>query len=537
MKKTILSLLCAVVISALCSPLFSQYQSLLTPDRKLATTDKIIETFYVGDIDTTRIVEEAIKSMLKTLDPHSTYSTPQETKELNEPLQGNFSGIGIQFQMLNDTLYVIQTTPGGPSEQVGILAGDRILSAGDSIISGVKRKNREILNILRGPKGTEVFVKVKRAGQTEPMVFRIIRDDIPIYSVDAAYMVEPGIGFISLMRFGEDTPREFREAVAKLRAQGMKSLIIDLQDNGGGYLQAAAEIAGMFLHRNEPIVFTEGERVGSVPFNAYDEGELLDIPVAVIVNQYSASASEILSGAIQDNDRGVVVGRRTFGKGLVQRPFPFPDGSMIRLTVARYHTPSGRCIQKPYTSGDDEAYSKDLATRYDLGEYFSPDSIVFSDTTIYHTLRLNRPLRGGGGIMPDVFVPLDTLPYPKYYRGLMAKGIYNRYAAQYIDARRKALKEKYPTEEIFIRDFEVTPEMIDEIIAMGEADSVKRNDEDLARALPTISMVIKGLIGRDLFEQATYSKIANPSNPAFAKAVDILREPAKYPDLLPVLSR
>ncbi|MCF0219204.1 MAG: S41 family peptidase [Muribaculaceae bacterium] len=527
MKKIFsLALVCALCIAG-----FWLSAQSFTQDRKLLAAEKIIETFYVTDIDTAKVVEEGIKAMLKTLDPHSTYSTPQETKELNEPLQGNFSGIGIQFQMLKDTLYVIQTTPGGPSEKVGILAGDRILAAGDSLISGVKRKNREILNILRGPKGTEVIVKVKRYGQNEPMLFRIIRDDIPINSIDAAYMVEPGIGFISLMRFGEETPREFREAVDKLRAEGMKSLIIDVQDNGGGYLQAAAEIAGMFLREGEPIVYTEGDRIEQTTFNTVRDGELIDIPVVILVNQYSASASEILSGAIQDNDRGVVIGRRTFGKGLVQRPFPFPDGSMIRLTVSRYHTPSGRCIQKPYSSGDDEAYTKDLVTRFDAGEYFHPDSIVFADTTIYHTLRLNRPLRGGGGIMPDVFVPLDTMPFPKYHRELMAKGIYNRYAAQYIDEHRQQLRQQYPTEEAFLQSFEVTPQMMDEIVAMGEADSVKRGD-DFPRAEPTIAYIIKGLIGRDLFEQATYSKIANPHNPIFAKGVETLRAPGKFSKLL-----
>ena len=503
----------------------------VAPDRKLAATEKLIETFYVGDVDTTKIVEDAIRAMLKTLDPHSSYSTPEETKDLNEPLQGNFSGIGIQFQMLNDTLYVIQTISGGPSEKVGILAGDRILTANDSLISGVKRKNSSVMKLLRGPKGSEVEVAVKRGKSTEPIMFRITRDDIPIYSVDAYYMIEPETGYVRISRFADNTPQEFAKALDELERKGMKKLVLDLQDNGGGYLQAAAELADMLLPKGALIVYTDGDRVS--PSHYYSQRDpLFNGPLVVLVNQYSASASEILSGAVQDNDRGLVVGRRTFGKGLVQRPFPFPDGSMIRLTVARYHTPSGRCIQKPYNGGDDKDYQLDLLNRYKAGEYSSADSIHFDDSLRYRTLVNGRTVYGGGGIMPDRFVAIDTTEYSDYYRDLMAKGIFNRYGVAYVDSARADLKKQYPTVEKFVENFEVTPVMLDDLAAMGEADGVKLDAEGMETSRNLISRVVKALIGRDLFEQDVFYRITNPSNPVFVEGVEIITSPQLYERLL-----
>ena len=340
--------------------------------------------------------------MLKTLDPHSSYSDPEETKELTTPLEGNFSGIGIQFNMLNDTLFVIQTTSGGPSEKVGILPGDRILSAGDSIISGVKSPNSRILKILRGPKGSRVDLKVLRKGVKEPIDFSITRDDIPIYSIDAAYMADPQTGYIRISRFAEETDAEFRKAVKKLRSQGMKQLIIDLEDNGGGYLNAAHQLASHFLKKGDLVVYTDAPKMGKMVYGVEQPGDLQTEKVVVLANQYSASASEILSGALQDNDRGLIVGRRTFGKGLVQRPFPFPDGSMIRLTVSKYYTPAGRSIQKPYAAGDEESYRKDIIHRYEAGEFSSEDSIHLPDSLRFETLHNHRPVYGGGGIMPEI---------------------------------------------------------------------------------------------------------------------------------------
>ena len=471
--------------------------------------------------------------MLKTLDPHSSYSDPEETKELTTPLEGNFSGIGIQFNMLNDTLFVIQTTSGGPSEKVGILPGDRILSAGDSIISGVKSPNSRILKILRGPKGSRVDLKVLRKGVKEPIDFSITRDDIPIYSIDAAYMADPQTGYIRISRFAEETDAEFRKAVKKLRSQGMKQLIIDLEDNGGGYLNAAHQLASHFLKKGDLVVYTDAPKMGKMVYGVEQPGDLQTEKVVVLANQYSASASEILSGALQDNDRGLIVGRRTFGKGLVQRPFPFPDGSMIRLTVSKYYTPAGRSIQKPYAAGDEESYRKDIIHRYEAGEFSSEDSIHLPDSLRFETLHNHRPVYGGGGIMPDLFVPIDTTAYSEYYRDLVAKGILNRYCITYVDNNRKQLKADYPTEEAFISRFSVGDPMMQEIVKMGESDSIKFNQEQFDRSRAMMETIVKGIIGRDLFETSTYFKVVNPVlNPVFRQGLELINDDKRYNRLL-----
>ena len=500
---------------------------------KIAQAEKIIEQCYVDTVDTDQLAQEAIKAMLATLDPHSTYSDPEETKELTTPLDGNFSGIGIQFNMLNDTLYVIQTTSGGPSEKVGILPGDRLIQADDSIISGVKRPNSSVIKILRGPKGTPVNLKILRKGVAQPIDFLVVRDDIPVYSIDAAYMADPTTGYIRLSRFSESTPKEISEAMAKLRKQGMKNLVLDLQDNGGGLLGSAIDLGARFLNRNDLVVYTKSPTMGEHYYATDRDGEFRDGRVVVLVNQYSASASEITAGAIQDHDRGVIVGRRTFGKGLVQRPFPFPDGSMIRLTVSKYHTPSGRCIQKPYKRGNSDEYRKDILHRYEAGEFSSAISILFSDSDKYSTLRTGRTVYGGGGVMPDVFVAVDTTGYSDYYRDLTAKGILNRFAISYVDANRKLLTRQYPTEESFISGFSVTPEMIDEMVRLGETDSVKPVPEQLEISRKTIEAILKGIIGRDLFETQTYFKVVNPVlNPVYVRGLAIINDPEEYHRLL-----
>ncbi len=472
-------------------------------------------------------------AMLKTLDPHSSYSDPEETKELTTPLEGNFSGIGVQFQMLNDTLFVIQTTSGGPSEKVGILPGDRILQAGDSLISGVKSPNSRILKILRGPKGSRVDLKVLRKGEPQPIMFSIVRDDIPVYSVDASYMADPTTGYIRISRFGEETDTEFRKAVAQLRKEGMKNLIIDLEDNGGGYLNAAHQLASHFLNYDDLVVYTDAPKLGTTVYRVEKAGDLRDGRLIILANQYSASAAEILAGAVQDNDRGLVVGRRTFGKGLVQRPFPFPDGSMIRLTVSKYYTPSGRCIQKPYAPGDEEDYRKDLLHRYEAGEYTSEDSIHLPDSLRFETLRNHRPVYGGGGIMPDRFVPIDTTAYSTYYRDLIAKGILNRYSITYVDDNRAELKRTYPTEQQFLNNFTVTDAMLADMVKLGENDSIKFVEADWQRSLPVIRTIVKAIVGRDLFENATYFKVTNPElNPIYREALALINDPETYNRLL-----
>lgn len=505
----------------------------LTPDRKLLMSEQIIERFYVDSVNSDKMVQEAIVAMLKTLDPHSTYSDPEETKELTTPLTGNFSGIGVQFNMLNDTLFVIQTTSGGPSEKVGILPGDRIIQAGDSVIAGRKLPNSRIIKILRGEKGSQVLLKVLRKGSPEPIAFLVTRDDIPVYSVDAAYMADPTTGYIRISRFGEETEKEFEKALSDLRAKGMQNLIIDLEDNGGGYLQAAHQLASHFLEKGDMVVYTDAPKMGRSDFRVERAGDFRKGRLVIMANQYSASAAEILSGAVQDNDRGLIVGRRTFGKGLVQRPFPFPDGSMIRLTVSRYYTPSGRSIQKPYAPGDEEAYRKDMLNRYEAGEFSSADSIHLPDSLRYSTLRNRRPVYGGGGIMPDLFVPIDTTMYSTYYRDLVAKGIINRFAITYVDANRKSLRAEYPDGEAFDRGFTFTPEMLDEVVALGRADSVMPDSAMFEKSRPLIATIVKGLIARDLFESTDYFRVVNPAlSPSYRAALDLINDGERYNRLL-----
>lgn len=505
----------------------------LTPDRKLLMAEQVIERFYVDSVDAGNMVQDAIVAMLKTLDPHSSYSDPEETKELTTPLEGNFSGIGVQFNMLNDTLFVIQTTSGGPSEKVGILPGDRIVQAGDSVIAGRKLPNSRIIKILRGPKGSEVDLKVLRRGEAQPIVFHVVRDDIPVYSVDAAYMADPTTGYIRVSRFGEETDKEFEAALEKLRKQGMKNLIVDLEDNGGGYLQAAHQLASHFLDKGDMVVYTDAPKMGRTVYAVEKPGNFNKGRLVIMANQYSASASEILSGAVQDNDRGLIVGRRTFGKGLVQRPFPFPDGSMIRLTVSRYYTPSGRSIQKPYAPGDEESYRKDMLHRYEAGEFSSADSIHLPDSLRFETLHNHRPVYGGGGIMPDLFVPIDTTAFTPYYRNLVAKGILNRFCITYVDRNRSQLNREYPDVDAFIAKFSVDTAMIDDIVKLGVADSVKLDSVQLERSRPMIETIVKGVIARDLFDTSAYFRVVNPQlSPVYREALGLINDERRYNRLL-----
>ncbi|MDE5662739.1 MAG: S41 family peptidase [Muribaculaceae bacterium] len=499
-----------------------------SPEQKLLMAEKAIAQLYVDSVDENKMVEDAIRGMLEKLDPHSAYSTPEETRELNEPLQGNFSGIGITFNMSSDTLYVIQTVSGGPSERVGILAGDRIIAVNDTAIAGVKMKNSDVMKRLRGPKGTDVDVTVLRIAapaEVDTIDFTITRADIPIYSVDAAYLVDASTGYIRINRFAAETAKEVRDAIRRLKKEGMKQLILDLTDNGGGYLQASTQLLGELLPEGSLAVYTEGLNSPRYDATAQPEGKtplFADGRLVVMVNQYSASASEITSGAVQDHDRGVVVGRRSFGKGLVQRPLPLPDGSMIRLTVAHYYTPTGRDIQKPYSKGDEDAYRRDIEERFNHGELMHEDSIRRNDSTVYRTLRLKRPVYGGGGITPDAFVPLDTMEYTKYYRNVMAKGLINRYAIGYVDANRKEIRRRFKTDDAFVKGFEVTPDMLEALRAMADKEGVEFDREQFERSAPLFGMVIKGLIGRDIYDNATYFKVFNSHDPIFRRAYEII---------------
>ena len=527
MKK----LLFIVLLGVFTLPVFAQTTSRMAM-RKLNLAEYAISQLYVDSVNENSLVESAIVKMLSQLDPHSTYSNPDEVKEMNEPLQGNFDGIGVQFQMMEDTLLVIQPVSGGPSEKVGILAGDRIIAVNDSAIAGVKLSTEDIMKRLRGPKGTKVDLTVLRREVKDLLHFTVKRDKIPLYSLDAAYMIEPGIGYIRVSRFAMTTGKEFLEAMQKLQAKGMVDLILDLQGNGGGYLNAAIDLANEFLGPRELIVYTEGRAEKRSNFFAKGNGHFQQGRLVLLVDEYSASASEIVAGAMQDWDRAVIVGRRSFGKGLVQRPIDLPDGSMIRLTVARYYTPSGRSIQKPYTKSakdggnavevDFEQYRSDLIARYNNGELMHADSIHFPDSLKYTTKRLGRTVYGGGGIMPDYFVPMDTTSYTKLHRNLVAKGVINKTSSVYIDTHRKDLQRRFKEFNAFNAGYQVGNDVLDILKEEAEKAKVDLTDEEYQQSLPLIRTQLKALMARDLWDISEYYQVINTANESVKQALRVL---------------
>lgn len=489
--------------------------------RKLQLAEMAISRLYVDTVNEESLVENGIRGMLEKLDPHSSYTTARETKAMNESLNGSFEGIGVQFNMQEDTLIVIQTVTNGPSEKVGIQAGDRIIAVNDTAIAGVKMSKEEIMKRLRGPKGTKVRLTIIRRGIGERLTFVVTRAKIPVKTLDAWYMISPGTGYIRIGSFGATTYDEFMKAVNDLRAKGMNDLVLDLEDNGGGYLQAAVQVANEFLQRGDLIVYTEGRRFPRQDYKAQGNGKLRSGNVTVLVNEFTASAAEIVTGALQDQDRALVVGRRSFGKGLVQRPIDFPDGSMMRLTIAHYYTPSGRCIQKFYKKGDRKDYEMELDQRYKHGELYSADSIHFADSLKFYTLRRHRIVYGGGGIMPDVFVPLDTTLITSYHRKLAAKGIVISANLRYVDNNRKQLKKRYPDFQSFLNGFEVPRALIDEIVAEGKKQKVEPKDEaEMKQTLPYLRTQLKALIARDLWDMSEYFQIINIQNPILQKALE-----------------
>ena len=496
--------------------------------RKLLQSTMMINQLYVDTVNLDRQVEDAIRGMLAKLDPHSAYTNAAETKKLNEPLQGNFDGIGVQFNMLEDTLLVIQTVAKGPSERVGIVAGDRIVSVNDTAIAGVKMSRDEIMKRLRGPRGTVAHLGVVRRGIEGVLTFDVTRDRIPIHSLDAAYMIRPGVGLIRFSNFAATTHDEVTAAIRSLLDKGMHSLILDLQGNGGGYLGAAAELASEFLQKGDLVVYTRGrDGVQTSEYRSEGSGLFRKGRLVVLVDEYSASASEILAGSIQDQDRGTIVGRRTFGKGLVQRPLELEDGSMIRLTIARYYTPSGRCIQKPYSKGDAVSYAHDVVERYNRGELSSADSIHFPDSLRYTTLRQQRTVYGGGGIMPDRFVPLDTTRFTRLHRELNARSYIINANLRYMDEHRDELHSLYPDFAAFERGFGVPRDVIDKMLADAEAkDKIRpRDDEELAKTIPTLSLILKGLVARDLWDMSEYFQVIYEQDPVVQEAVRIITNP------------
>lgn len=491
--------------------------------RKLQMVHVAVTELYVDTVNQGKLTEAGIRGILNSLDPHSSYSDAKETKAINEPLQGNFEGIGVQFNMLEDTLVVIQTIRKGPSEKVGILAGDRIVKVNDQVIAGVKMERDSIMRVLRGPKGTVVKLGIIRRGVPDMIWFNVTRDKIPMNTLDAAYIIRPGVGYIHLDRFGATSGAEVKEAIEKLKGQGMKDLIFDLESNGGGYLGAAVEVANQFLNAGDLIVYTEGRATPKEQLKAQGGGLFRKGKLIVLVDEFTASAAEIVSGAVQDYDRGTIVGRRTFGKGLVQRPIPLPDGSMIRLTVAHYYTPSGRCIQKPYTKGRKSEYEEDFENRFKHGELISIDSIRLDSTKVYHTLNKRRPVYGGGGIMPDVFVPLDTTTYTKYYMALRRGNYINDQSLRYIDRHRADLKAKYKDIKAFIKNYEVPAELTDTIVAVAGRKGVKpKDDAELQKTLKDLRFTLKSLIIYDIWDRNEYFQFINSRSDIVKKALEIL---------------
>lgn len=488
--------------------------------RKMQIAQLAISHLYVDSVDQKKLVEDAINGILEKLDPHSSYSNAEQTRKMNEPLEGNFEGIGVQFNMVEDTLVVIQTIRKGPSERVGILAGDRIVEVDGQPIAGVKMDRDSIMKRLRGPKDSHVRLGIVRRQVAERIYFDVVRDKIPVNTLDAAYMIKPGVGYIHLDRFGATSGQEVSAAIEDLKKQGMRRLIFDLQQNGGGYLGAAVEVASQFLDEGSLVVFTEGRTSPRQSMEARSGGGFRKGDLIILVDEYTASAAEIVSGAVQDHDRGLIIGRRTFGKGLVQRPIELPDGSMIRLTTSHYYTPSGRCIQKPYEKGNKKDYARDVENRFNHGELSCIDSIHLDSTRVYRTLRKHRPVYGGGGIMPDEFVPLDTARFTTYFRNLRRHNIFNEQVLRYVDVHRNELRSQYPEFDGFIDTFEVPQSLVDSVLAQASRLKIEPKDSaEREQTLPDLRFALKSLIAYDVWDRTEYFRLINSRSDIVAAAL------------------
>lgn len=492
---------------------------------KLAQVMEKVSHYYVDSIDESDVAERTIVKMLHELDPHSSYLSKEDLEQLNEQMEGEFEGIGVSFNVLEDTIYIIRAISGGPSERVGIMAGDRIVKVEGKNVAGIGITTREVQGLLKGDKGSTVAVSVRRRNMKELMDFSITRDKIPVNSLDAAYMVNSRIAYVKLARFSHTTIEEFERAMKSLREQGMKDLILDLSGNGGGWLPVAVELSDHFLSGNKEIVRTQGSKVPDRKYKARRTGLFEEGNLVVMIDRNSASASEIVSGAVQDWDRGVIVGRRSYGKGMVQQPFMLNDGSMIRLTVARYYTPTGRLIQKPYENGYEE-YAQDLINRYNNGELSSADSIAFPESQKYSTLTLNRTVYGGGGIMPDYFVPMDTSAYSNYYRHLIGRGIFNRFLLQYVDENRKELLNKYSDFKTFNAIYHTPRAALDKLVSFATVEGLEFNKEDWNISEKHVSLLFKSYMARDLWGMEFFFEVYNPADEVFNKAVEILENPS-----------
>ncbi|MGB0402586.1 MAG: S41 family peptidase [Salibacteraceae bacterium] len=488
---------------------------------KFSTMLNIISQVYVDSVNEMQLTDDAIKKMLEGLDPHSVYIPKKNKEKMNEPLVGNFEGVGIQFNIMNDTILVVSPISGGPSEKLGILAGDKIVFIDGDTVAGVGFTNGDVVKRLRGEKGTIVSVGIKRNYVTEILEFDIKRDKIPIYSVDEGYMYDEQTGYIRVNRFARNTTEEFSNQLSKLKKEGLKNLVLDLRGNSGGYLSTAISLADEFLKQDKLLVYTKGrsfprDDAFSTTRGGFEKGKLV-----VLIDGGSASASEIVSGAIQDWDRGIIIGRRSFGKGLVQKPFPLPDGSEVRLTISRYYTPSGRCIQRPYTDGKGKYY-EELSSRFKDGELTNKDSIEFPDSLTYETLVNKRTVYGGGGIMPDIFVSLDTSERSDYYIDLLRKGVFNQYSLEVLNKKREKMLVEYPDRYAFNKNFIVTEDILEDFLKFGKKKKVDRNDDDLTKSKRQITNLLKAYFARGLYDSGAYMQTLNEIDPAFLKAIDAI---------------
>jgi carboxyl-terminal processing protease len=500
-----------------------------TTTRKYSTLLFLINNYYMDTVNMQQLTEKAIVATLKDLDPHSAYISKKDLERVNEPLVGSFEGVGITFQLFKDTILVIAPVPGGPSDKAGIMAGDKIIKVDGEKAFGPKITNDWVMKHLRGKKGTKVVVSIYRRGIKQLLDFNITRNIIPLNSLDAAFMLNKTTGYIKLNRFAQRSSKEFNKAIDSLKRHGLKNLIFDLRGNSGGYLSTARSIADEFLGPKKLIVYTEGVHSPRQNFYSSKTGNFEKGKLIVLINDGTASASEIVSGAMQDWDRAILVGRRSFGKGLVQRPFRLPDGSAIRLTIARYHTPSGRWIQRPYNHGVD-AYYRDLEERMKHGELIHPDSIHFPDSLKFHTAS-GRTVYGGGGIMPDIFVPWDSARYDMFYSELIRKGAFNTFVNDYLNDNRKKLHRKYPVIKSYIAKFAISPALFDVFLADAKKAKVKIDTIALQRNKPFFKLQMKALIARDLYNENAYFEIMAPMDHSIQKALDVMQNNAVFKKL------